>query len=62
MPLSLLKSYGFYFRVGERQYRKNAKITPVRKFPHLQYSQIASLFRRLWELSVETQQLKQNKT
>ena len=37
-----MKVYGFYFRVGvifceEQKSTKNAKITPTRKFPRLQY-------------------------
>ena len=41
-PFSFINSYGFYFRVGvifreEDKSAKNAKITPTRKFPRLQY-------------------------
>ena len=40
--ISLIKSYGFYYRVGgnfreEDSIAKNAKITPTRKFPRFQY-------------------------
>ena len=43
--ISFIKAYGFYFRVGvifreEDRSAKNAKITPTRKFPSLQYSTI----------------------
>ena len=41
-PISFINAYGFFFRVGvvfakKTKARKNAKITPMRKFPRLQY-------------------------
>ena len=40
-PISFIKVYGFYFRVGvifakKAKARKTRKITPTRKFPRLQ--------------------------
>ena len=47
-PFSFIKSYGFYFSRGgnfreEDQNAKIAKITPTRKFPRLQYSNLINL-------------------
>ena len=38
-PISFIKAYGFYFRVGGKFHEedKSAKITPMGKFPRLQY-------------------------
>ena len=41
-PIFFIKAYGFNFRAGvfreEYQSAKNAKISPTRKFPRLQYA------------------------
>ena len=51
--ISFIKAYGFYFRVGvifpeEDRSAKNAKITPTRKFPRLQYCFTQYLWKAWW--------------
>ena len=53
IPISFIKAYGFYFSRGgnfreEDKSAKNAKITPTRKIPRLQYSW-NSLTRSRWD-------------
>ena len=47
-PISLIKSFGFYFPMGEIlakkvMSQKNPKIIPTQKFPRLQYNNICGI-------------------